>query len=412
MLTGHRVVITGMGVLAPNGVGLDEFWRTLLAGESGIRKIAGFNATSHAVKVAGEVQRFDLRDYVESATKPRRMGRHTQLGLAASALGLKDAGLDPTAHPPLSVIFGVSTGAIDIIAAGKGALTRHGPSRVSPYSAGACQPHAISKAISDYVGGAEKAWTVSSACRAGLDAITAASRMVQSGEADMVITGGADSPTDSLTVASLHASGLVPSTNGDDPRTLSRPFDLHRKGGIIAEGGGCLIVERLESALARGARVYAEITGSGTADDPPGGKHAAGLERSMQLALADAGKVPRTIGYICAHGPSDTELDKVETGMIKRVFGDAAFRIPVSSIKGTTGNPLSAAGPLQVIACALAMRDDMLPPTANYTHPDPECDLDYIGEGARPVRIDSALINGHGMGGGNTTIVLERVTAA
>lgn len=409
MLTGNRVVITGIGVLAPNGIGIDKFWRTLLAGESGIGPITLFDASDIPVKIAGEVKNFHLKDFLGSKARPHRMGRHTQLALAACDMALKNADLQVGNLPQISIVFGISTSAIDIITKGQDTLTKKGAIKVSAYTVSACQPHAVASAISQHIGGSLHTSTVSSACCAGLGAIVSATELIRNGMADIVITGGADSPVDPLTISSMWTAGLIPTLDNCDPKKVSRPFDLNRCGGIAAEGGCCIILESLDNAIARGVTPYLEITGYGVKDDPFGSEHVSGIKDSMRLALANAGKLPENIDYICAHGPSDSLLDKMETDMIKKVFLEKAYNIPVSSIKGAIGNPLSAAGALQVATCALAMRDNLIPPIANYETPDPVCDLDYVNGNAKSLHIKTALINGHGMGGANISLVVERV---
>jgi 3-oxoacyl-[acyl-carrier-protein] synthase II len=409
MLTGNRVVITGLGVLAPNGIGKDEYWRTLLAGESGIGPITLFDASDIPMTIAGEVKNFRLKDFLGTKARPHRMGRHTQFAIAACMMALEDADLNLSSLPPLSIVFGVSTSAMDVITKNHRALLRRGPAKISAHTVSACQPHAVAMTLSEYIGGCISASTVSSACRAGLDAISTAVEMIRCGEADMVVTGGTDAPIDRLTISSFCTAGLVSFLGDVDPQKVSRPFDLNRCGGIVAEGACCIILESLESALSRGATPYLEITGHGTMDDPFGTEHVSGIKESMRLALANAGKLSDEIDYICAHGPSDILLDRVETDMIKEIFGSAAYNVPVSSIKGATGNPLSAAGALQIATCAFAMRDDLVPPIANYENPDPNCDLNYVYGVAKSLHLKTALVNGHGMGGGNTSLVLERV---
>ena len=310
---------------------------------------------------------------------------------------------------PVPVIIGVSTSAIEVIERGKETMTSHGPSKVSPYIVSACQPHAIASAISESLGISTKAMTVSTACPAGLDAISIAVECIRDGKAEIAITGGADAPINPLTVACFGATGLVP-TNSSNPEKLSRPFDRDRQGGILAEGAGILILENLEHALARGATPLAEIVGYGTSVDATGSLPASGLEDCMSLALANAGCRPENIDYICAHGPSDPVLDKVETACIKKVLGGHAYKIPVSSIKGVTGNPLAAAGPLELAACVMAIRQSLVPPTANYEHRDNDCDLDYVPLKPRKMDINKALINIHGLGNGNSTMIVGKVT--
>ncbi len=398
--------------MAPNGIGKADFWRTLAAGQSGIDRITHFDASDYPIRVAGIVKDFDLRRYVDATSvRPNRMARHTQLGVAASALALKDAGLTSAfleSIAPLQIVMGVSSGGVDVIGGAQELLMTKGPKGVKPHMVGACQPHAVANAVAAILQIPVRILTVSTACAAGLDAVSHACEHIRAGKADLVLTGGADSPTSALGVAAFCAAGLVPSLNGEDPRTVSRPFDRLRKGGIMAEGACILVIERLENALARGARPYLEFLGGADSVDAPGSESGSGLSDSMQEALTNACLRPADVDYVCAHGPSDLVLDRVETKAIRVVLGARADTVPVSSIKGVTGNPLSAAGPLELAACALMFQNGVIPPTANYTDPDPACDLDYVGEGARRARVRRALVNVHGLGGGNSSVVVGR----
>jgi len=406
-----RVVITGMGVLAANGSGLEAFWKSILFCESGIGPITSFDAADYPIRVAGEVKHFDIRHYFNGAVKPKRLGRHTQLCLAATKMAMDDA--DCTSESmngfsPIPIVIGVSSSAMDVVEKGKDTWQTKGIERISSYTVSSSQPHAVASEIANQFGIEAQTQTISSACHAGLDAIGIGAEMVRKGRADIVIAGGTDSPTSSLGVALMGASGLSPLTGEIDPRMLSRPFDRDRQGGIIAEGAGVLILENFENAMARGASIYAEISGYGTCNDAPGEEHGSGLETSLAEALANSRRRPVDVDYVCAHGPSDPVVDRVETHAIKKVLGREAYRVPVSSVKGVTGNPLSAAGPMEVMAAALSIRDGIVPPTANYSNRDPECDLDYVPLKARKVPVDVAAVNVHGLGGGNSSLVLEK----
>lgn len=403
-----------MGVLAPNGSGVDAFWKSILACESGIGPITSFDAADYPIRVAGEVKHFDIRHYLNGAVKPKRLGRHTQLCLAATKMAMDDAGCSPeelNEFAPVPIVIGVSSSAMDVVEKGKETWQKKGIDRISSYTVASSQPHAVASEIAQQFGIEAQTQTMSSACHAGLDAIGWGAEMVRKGKADIVIAGGTDSPTSSLGVALMGASGLAPLTSEIDPRMLSRPFDRDRQGGIIAEGAGVLILENIENAIARGASIYAEISGYGTCNDAPGEEHAAGLETSLAEAMANSRRRPVDIDYVCAHGPSDPVVDRVETRAIKKVLGREAYRVPVSSVKGVTGNPLSAAGPMETIAAALSIRNGVVPPTANYSNRDPECDLDYVPLKARRTPVDVAVVNVHGLGGGNSSLVLEKVTS-
>jgi 3-oxoacyl-[acyl-carrier-protein] synthase II len=406
----NRVVVTGMGVLAPNGIGLEAFWDSLVAGRSGIGPITHFDASAFKSRIAGEVKGFDPLDYIDAKFKPKRMARHTQFAFAAMKMALADANFDPSTHAvdhPIPVMLGVSTTAMDILEDCWGDLARRGPRGVT---AGVvdCQPQAATQMLTIALGISSRATTIASACPSGLDAIASAAAMIRHGEADVAVAGGTDATITPLSMASFAAAGLS-STRNIDPERASRPFDLLRDSGVISEGAGMLFLENYETAIARGAVPYLEITGYGTQGDNYASNELFGLGSTMRAALDSAGKTPEEIDYICAYGPGHPALDVVETDMIKRVFGQRAYGVPISSIKGVTGNPLSAAGPHQIITCALCFKHGMLPPTANYEIPDPRCDLDYVVGRARPRKINTALINVRGLGGGNSSMMVERV---
>lgn len=400
-----------MGVLAPNGTGLPAFWESLLAGKSGVGPITLFDASNFKSRIAGEVKNFDPLDYIGPEHKPKRLARHTQLAYAATVMALKDAGfdLDNLKLPsPTPVIIGVSTSAIDVIESVYRAVQADTPNRAPTSSAAASIPQAAANFIADRLGDCANAATVSSACPSGLDAIADAAAMIRNGEAEFAIAGGADAPITPLTMASFIASGLS-STRNDAPATASRPFDLTRDSGVISEGAGVLILENLERAEARGAKVYLEISGYGKQRDMDPATPASGLEFSMSMAMANAGCTPADVDYISAYGPGHPVLDAAEIGIIKRVFGKRAFSVPVSSIKGVTGNPLAAGGPFQVMACALSIRDQVLAPTANHEIADPNCDLDIVPNRWRRAETKTALINVRGIGGSASSMVVRRV---
>ncbi len=409
-----RVVVTGMGILAANGNGLNAFWRSVLTCRSGIAPITLFDTTDFPVHIAGEVKNFRLCDYTDGKFKPLRLSRHTQFALAATQMAMDHANLNPAVldgAEPLPIVAGVSTSAMEVIERNEDILKSRGPLRVSPFGVGSCQPHAVACAIADFFGIRTQRITLSSACPAGLDAIAHCTRLIASGYADVSIAGGVDAPVTPLSMASFSLAGLATDLPFA-PSDASRPFDLHRRGGLISEGAGILVLENLDHALSRGAYPWLEIIGYGNSADDKNEEPGSGLEHSMTEALANAGLLPEDIDYINAHGPSNPVIDRVETAMIKKVFGRHAARIPVSSIKGVTGNPLAAAGPLQLAACAMGMRSHQVPPTANYNIPDPACDLDYVPN--RPYFMDfrRALLNVHGLGGGNSSLIVTKVYSA
>ncbi len=409
----NRVVVTGMGVIAPNGTGLVEFWRSLAAGESGVGPITLFDATGFKSRIAGEVKGFDPLDHMPLQWKPKRMGRHTQFAYAATQMALRDANFDPQVdrlEGVLPVCIGVSSSAFDVIENGFKELQGRGAGRINSGMVRNCQPQAAALLIAQKLGVHTQASTISSACNSGIDAVASAATMVAKNGVEMAIAGGADAPVTPLAMASLASAGLSSFANGD-PERASRPYDACSDSGVISEGAGVVILEDLDHALARGAKIYLEITGYAAQMDNEPDDPFDGLEATMRMAMANAGRSVRDIDYICSYGPGHPVLDAAEVRMIRRVFSVGAPHVPVSSIKGVTGNPLSAAGPMQLISCALAFQHGVIPPTANHESPLPDCDLDFVARKARKALLNCALINVRGLGGGNSSMVVERVRA-
>ena len=406
-----RPVVTGLGIVAPNGIGVDAFWRAVVEGRSGTVPISLFDASRLQTRIAGEVCGFDPRQHLPPNVKWKRMARHTRFALAALEMALRDAGL--TKQDFLTrrafVTLGVSTSAIEVVETAVDGVRQDQQDRLQPWLLWASQPNAVPITLAEYLGTQLPSLTVSTACKAGLDSFLHAMEIVRSGHADLVIAGGADAPITASAFASFDSTQML-SRRNDDPVHASRPFDRDRDGGVISEGAGIVVIESLAHARARGARSWMELCGGASWPDPIGSPAATGMGDAMTLALANACRRPEEIDYINAHGPSHPVIDVAETVSIRRIFGRCADRIPVSSIKGVIGNPLAAAGPMQAIACALAMRHDLIPPTANYTTPDPACDLDYVPK-ARHGRVSCVLINVHGMGGGNSCLVVKRPEA-
>lgn len=401
-----------MGVLAPQGIGLQAFWEGLLACRSGIKPITLFDATKLTTTIAGEISGFKPFDHIDAALKPQRMARFTQFAVAGADMAIRDSKLTRKQLErvePIPVITGVSTSATEVIEKQVLRIDKNGHKGASPFTAVSSLPHAASGAVACIVPARTQTLTVSTGCSAGLDAIAWAADWVRSGRSEIAVAGGADAPISLLTCATFCAAGST-STRNHEPEKASRPFDRHRDGGLVAEGAGIVVLETLESAAARGATPYLEILGYGSSGDPIGGVPADGLETSMQAALHNSAQRPEDIDYVCAHGPSDLLLDRVETACLRRVLGPHAYRIPVSSIKGVTGNPLAAAGPMQLIACALGLQGGLVPPTANHEDADPECDLDYVPGKPRRMEFNRALINNHGFGGSNSSLIVQRVT--
>jgi len=405
-----RPVVTGIGIVAANGIGVVDFWRTLIERQSGVGPITLFDASKFPNRIAAEVKGFDPSRHLPSTVKWKRLPRQTLLALSALDMALADAGLADgnllKAVRPVHVLMGVSTSSIEVLEeAGLNLFNGH-PKWVRPWVLWASQPHCCATTLAEHLGVRTAFHTITTACKAGADALLSGADLIRAGKADIVIAGGADASICATTCAAF-SSRQLQSNRNDDPQHASRPFDRDRDGGVLGEGSGIVVLESLAHARARDAHIWLEMCGGATHADAFGSPSADGLGTCMALALANARLSAEAIGYVCAHGPSDPVIDRVETAMIRNVLGRHAYRIPVSSIKGVTGNPLAAAGPMELIACALAMRDDLIPPTANYTTPDPACDLDYVPN-ARRSRIESALINVHGMGGGNTTLIVRK----
>ena len=402
-----------MGVLAPNGVGLDEFWDSLVHGRSGIGPITLFDARGYRSRIAGEVKDFNPLDYIDPREKPRRLARGTQLAYAATDRALKDARLSPRrlqteTSAPLPIVMGVGTSAMDILQDGFDSLRDRGPSSIKPFAVGSCAPQAAATFIGRMLGVSTRTSTISSTCVSGLDAVASAAASIRNGESEIAIAGGSDAPITPLAMASFATAGLSSSRN-DSPERASRPFDRDRDSGVISEGAGVLVLESLDHALGRGVEPYFEITGYGVQTDADPTLPGCGLGSTMCTALANANQDPASIDYICAYGTGHPIFDKVELAMIKRAFGRRAQTVPISSIKGVTGNPLAAAGPLQLIACGLCFRKNSIPPTANCENLDTDCDLDIVRGRARRAKLNRILLNVRGLGGGNSSMIVERV---
>jgi 3-oxoacyl-[acyl-carrier-protein] synthase II len=407
----NRVVITGMGVLAPNGIGIEAFWKSLLAGRSGIGPITFFDASDLRSRIAGEIKDFNPLDYIEPELKPKRLARHTQLAYAATVMAVRDAGLEINESDlpsPTPVVVGVSTSAMDIIENSINEFEQRGVRGISSTAVGALTPQAAANFIADRIGAHAHATTVSSACPSGLDAVAVAAKLIESGEAELALAGGADAPITKHTFAAFTASGLS-SCRNSEPEKASRPFDLERDSGVISEGAGMFVLENLERAQARGAQIYLEICGYARQRDHAPDAPGSGLIETMRLALANAARSMDEVDYISAYGPGHPVLDAAEVRYIKQVFGKRAYRIPISSIKGVTGNPLAAGGPFQIAACALSFRDQMIAPTANYEIADPVCDLDFVPHHPRKTKLDCILMNVRGLGGSTSSLVVERL---
>jgi 3-oxoacyl-[acyl-carrier-protein] synthase II len=408
----RRVVLTGLGALTPVGNTTEEFWSALKQGKSGIGPITRFDATGYPTRIAGEVRGFDEGKYVDKK-EARRLDPYLKYAIATSVMAVEDAALDlaKVDGTRFGVLIGSGIGGITTLIEGEDVRRTKGVDRVSPFVIPMLIVNMAAGLVSMRFGARGPNSSVVTACATGNHAIGDAYKIIQRGDADVMIAGGAEAMIVPLTIAGF-CSMKAMSTRNDEPEKASRPFDAGRDGFVCGEGAGIVVLEALEHAVSRDARIYGEIVGYGmtgdahhmTAPDPEGD----GATRAMQLALAAAGIEPGAVGYVNAHGTSTPYNDKFETIAIKRVFGEHARKVAVSSTKSMTGHLLGAAGGIEAIATTLAIYHGLLPPTINYDTPDPECDLDYVPNQARKVDVEYALSNAFGFGGTNATLAFRR----
>ena len=407
-----KVVITGLGAVAPNGNNVDIFWSALVSGKSGIDSINSYDTTDHSVKIAGEVKNFNYEDHLERK-ESRKLDRFTIFALVAAKEAINNAKLDSSTLDPdrIGVILGSGVGGVATLIEQQNVILDRGPKRVSP--------HFVPKMIANIAAGhVAIRWnlkgpnqTIVSACASGTDSIGIALRLIQSGDADAIVTGGSEASVLPLTIAGF-ANMRALSTRNDDPKGASRPFDLDRDGFILGEGSGILVIETEEHAKSRNAPILAELAGYGASDDayhvtqPSEG--GAGGAKAMQHAIANAGLNPEDISYINAHGTSTPYNDKNESKAISTVFGKHANKIQVSSTKSMTGHLLGASGAVEAIASVKAIQEQIAPPTINYHTPDPECELNYIPNKAQSFEINSVMSNSFGFGGHNGVLVFKK----
>ncbi len=407
-VTERRVVITGVGAVSAAGVGMPALWQALLDGRSGIGPITLFDPSGVPSKIAGEVKNFDPVKLIDARLKPKRLSRQAQFALVAAAEAAQDAGLDNRAlrARQCGVVLGSALSNAQEIAANMRQMDDRGAGTIRPSALPIISMHSQATAVVEmFEMDNIPAFSVSNACMSGINAVTTARAMIRSGQVDAMICGGTDAPLEHSPATEIIAAGMC-SFRNDEPERASRPFDRERDNGLLAEGAAIVILERLDTALDRGATIYAELLGDHTCRDPEGMPPGTGWARTIRAALQNARCDPALVDYISAWGCGDPLLDRMETQAIKEVFGERAFDLAVSSIKAVTGNPLGAAGPLQLATAAMSLRHGILPPTANYEHADIDCDLDYIQGGPRRARARRLLLNTHGMGGGNTCLVL------
>ncbi|MHB9130294.1 MAG: beta-ketoacyl-ACP synthase II [Armatimonadota bacterium] len=412
-MTTPRVVITGVGALTPVGIGIDTTWQALLNGVSGADALTGFDPEGFDVRFACEIRDFDPAEYMDRRVA-KHLDRFAQFALVASKMAIEDAALQITEEnsPEVGVVIGSGIGGLHTLEKQHTILMEKGPNRVSPYLIPMLISDMAAGMVSIELGARGPNMSVVTACASAANAIGEAAEMIRRGSATTMITGGSEGTITPLAIAGF-ASMKALSTRNDEPKCASRPFDAGRDGFVMGEGAGILVLEEYEHAKKRGAKIYGELLGYGatgdayhmTAPDSEG----RGAIAAMACALKQAGLSPEQIGYINAHGTSTAANDRIETMAIKQLFGEAAYRIPVSSTKSMTGHMLGASGAVELIFSLLAMRDGIIPPTINYEDPDPECDLDYVPNTAREAKVTAAMSNSFGFGGHNACLVVGKV---
>jgi len=404
------VVITGLGTINPLGSSVAAYWEALCAGRSGIGPIEQFDVSAFPVRFGGEVKNFDP-SMLPDLRAARRMDRFSQFAVYAATEAMRDSGLDLDTDDPYrrGVILGCSIGGLNEFEDGHGTYLRGGPRRISPFVIPKMMPNAGPACVAIQFGLMGPSGAVASACASAADAIAEAFRTVQRGEADLMLAGGADASITTMGLGGFIAARAL-STRNDCPQEASRPFDRDRDGFVLSEGAGVVVLEDLDHARRRGARIYAELLGYGRTNDSygiaaphPDGR---GASHAIRLALKDAELNPNDVDYINAHATSTTVGDEIETKAIKQVFGEEAYKLAVSSTKGMTGHLCGASGAIEFIACILSIVHGVVPPTVNYETPDPACDLDYVPNLAREMRVRSVLSTSFGFGGHNSCLAV------
>ncbi len=408
-----RIVVTGIGVVSPVGVGKTDYWNSLISGTSGIGRITHFDPTDFDVQIAAEVKGFDVTKWIDRK-ESRRMDRFVHFGVAAALDAIEDAGLKitPTNAERVGVLVGSGIGGLQTLEDQCKVLVQNGPSKISPFLIPMMIADMASGHISIITGAKGPNSTVVTACATGAHALGDSLEIIRRGAADVMICGGTEAAVTQVGVAGFGNMKAMTSKYNDNPTKASRPFEAGRDGFVIGEGAGVVVLESLEHAEARGAHIYCELAGYGMSGDayhmtqPAAGGE--GVARAMVAALSNAGVEPEMVGYINAHGTSTPLNDKNETAALKKVFGDHAYKLAVSSTKSMTGHLLGGAGGIEAVAAALAIHTGMLPPTINYDNPDPDCDLDYVPNVARAQQVEVAVSNNSGFGGHNAVIVMKR----
>jgi len=412
----NRVVVTGIGILSPLGLDTVETWENLIAGKSGIDYITNFDASSYETRFAGEVKGFEPTNYI-GRKEARRMDRFTQMAVTASLQAIEKAEMtiDEKNRDDTGVLVGSGIGGLITITEQVHVLSERGPNKISPFLIPMMIADMASAQISITLGARGPNFCPTSACSSGADAIGTAYEIIKRGDARTMLAGGSEAIITPLGIAGFNANRAI-STRNDAPQQASRPFDADRDGFVIGEGSSVLVLENLTSAQERGATILAEITGYGASSDAvhitQPAEDGEGAARAMRMALRKTGLTPDSIDYINAHGTSTSLNDRIETMAIKEVFGEYAYRVPISSTKSMTGHLVGAAGAIEAAFCILAIRDGIIPPTINYTTPDPDCDLDYVPNTARKAEINAVMSNSFGFGGHNSVLIFQKYSEA
>jgi 3-oxoacyl-[acyl-carrier-protein] synthase II len=409
----RRIVVTGLGAIAPNGVGKDAFWDGLIRGRSGINRITRFDARAFPCQIAGEVNDFQPTSYI-NPSEAKRMSRVSQFAVAAARMALDDSGLrvTPENAPNIGVCFGTSAGKGEIFETDHLSFLQKGVRGIHPLAHAEFPPHSVSSHVAMELGASGVCGSVSTGCTAGLDTLYWGYLQIGLGRATVMVVGGAEALLSPFAFGAVCAAGVLSKRN-EAPEEASRPFELHRDGLVLSEGAGAVVLEPLEQAEERNARIYAEVLGYATVRD---GKElircdlsGAGMARVIETALYQSRLPKHRIDYINAHGVGLRDYDLAETNAIKAVFADHAYNMPVSSVKSMIGQPFAAGGALQVVASCMTLQQGIIPPTINYGAPDPCCDLDYVPNRARRARVRALIVRAHGMWGTDSALVLGRL---
>jgi 3-oxoacyl-[acyl-carrier-protein] synthase II len=409
----RRVVITGMGVIAPNGIGVDNFWDSLVHGRSGVKPITQFDVSTYQTKIAGEVEEFTPTNYI-TPKETRRMDRFSQFGVACAKMALVDSNLDlaKIGQNSIGICVGSSVGGLPHAEEQHSIFLEKGLRRVNPLFSTRLFVGSCMNSISLEFGITGPCYSISTGCATGIDNIGFAFNLVREGKVDLMLAGAVEAPLSPLAFGSFCLLGIL-STKNDPPQRTPKPFDKYRDGIVLSEGGTVLVLEELCHALSRGADMYAEVVGFGTTHDAyhitqpaPDGRQA---EKAVRMALEDANISPEQIDYVCAHGSGTIINDQVETIVVKRILSSKVKSILMSSIESMIGHPLGASGAIKVAASSLAIKHATIPPTINYEHPDPECDLNYVANEAIKRNLDYVVVNSFSFGGKNSILILKNL---